>query len=75
MWLPFTTVSIKNTGHTNIHIPKVFKSIKVNIFLRPEEAMLWPGKSLSSTGKFFCSRENFELVQLMQQIETLFSML
>ena len=33
----------------------------VSIFLRPEKAMLWLGKSFSSTGKMFCSREKIEL--------------
>ena len=57
MWLPFTTVSIKSTEHSNTHTPKVLTFIKVNIFLRPEKAMLWLGKSLPSTGKLFCHRE------------------
>ena len=61
MWSPFTTVSIKIAGHTNTHMPKVLKIIKVNIFHRPEEAMSWPDKSLSSTGKIFWSKEIIEL--------------
>ena len=34
-------------GHTNIMIPSVLEIIKINIFFRPEEAMLGTGKSLS----------------------------
>ena len=61
MWLLFTTVSIKIAGHTNTCTPKVLKILKVNIFLRPGEAMLLPGVSLTSTRKLFYSREKYEL--------------
>ena len=61
LWFLFTTVSINTAGHINTHTTKVLKFIKVNIFLGPEEAMLWPGESLSSTGKMFFSEEKIEL--------------
>ena len=48
----------KNAGYNNTQTPKVLKIIKVNIFLRPEEAMLSPGKSLSYTGKIAVLEKN-----------------
>ena len=52
MCSPFTTISIKIAGYTNTHTPKVLKFItKVNISLRPEEAMFWPGKHT-----FYCKK-------------------
>ena len=31
----------KITGHTKIIMPKVLEILKYNIFVRPEEVMLW----------------------------------
>ena len=39
------------------------KNCKVNIFCRPEEAMLETGKSLSHNKNIFCSKRNLDLVQ------------
>ena len=46
MWLPFTTLSIKIAEHTNTHTPKVLEIIKDNIFLIPQEAMLYTWQKL-----------------------------
>ena len=51
----------KITKTPNTRTSKVLKIIEINIFLKPEEAMLCPGKSLSSTWKILCSRKKFEL--------------
>ena len=37
----------KIAGHTNTMTPSVLEIIKINIFFRPEEAMLGTGKTLS----------------------------
>ena len=54
-------------------MPMALKINKVNIFCRPEEAILWPGETLPSTGTMFCSREKFELcsdsTEILQRLE------